>query len=204
MPDNPNGAELMRQRCAYASRDMSVRYEDAFTYAIVLGWGDGPDDPDDAWADVAELQGWDDELVAFLRIAHARFKELGQRYIPSAPRMYAAIDPRKNLAGNALDWANWFIGVAEYWKGIAEQRSRYQSLPPGYVWQDYYSPDEVARLRIEEERRRGALQDAVRRLDRAITNEGIAPGYHRGQAARLIREWPTLWDAITAVREAGR
>ncbi|MDV6309931.1 hypothetical protein [Gordonia amicalis] len=33
---------------------------------------------------------------------------------------------------------------------------RFRSLPDGYVWQDYYSPDEVIRIRTEIEAERDA------------------------------------------------
>lgn len=64
------GAGLMRNRCAFTSRDMSPGWADAFTYAIVCGWGKK------ATRDLAEQHGWDDDLVAFLRDAHRRFKRL--------------------------------------------------------------------------------------------------------------------------------
>ncbi|WP_336790416.1 hypothetical protein [Gordonia malaquae] len=62
-------AELMRNRCAFTSRDMAEDWGDAFTYAIVFGW-------DDAWNEVANQQGWDKSLVKFLRDAHRRFADL--------------------------------------------------------------------------------------------------------------------------------
>jgi hypothetical protein len=69
------GAGLMRNRCAFTSKDMGAEWDAAFTYAIVFGWHD--DDPeDDATAEVAEKFGWDETLIAFLRDAHERFKQL--------------------------------------------------------------------------------------------------------------------------------
>ena len=69
-------ADLMRDRCAFTSRDMAEHWGDAFTYAIVFGWG-SPEDPDtDAWDQVAREQGWDERLVQFLRDTHRRFAAL--------------------------------------------------------------------------------------------------------------------------------
>jgi hypothetical protein len=75
-----SGAGLMRNRCAFTSKDMGAEFGDAFTYAIVFGWGSG-DDPDDVNArpEEAERWGWDAELVAFLRDAHQRFSQLADR-----------------------------------------------------------------------------------------------------------------------------
>lgn len=69
------GAGIMRNRCAFTSRDMGADWPESFTYAIVLGWDD--DDPEcDAMPEQAERHGWDDDLVAFLRDAHERFQAL--------------------------------------------------------------------------------------------------------------------------------
>ena len=75
-----SGAGLMRNRCAFTSKDMGAEFGDAFTYAIVSGWG-GEDDPDDinAWPEQAAKWGWDAELVEFLRDAHLRFTQLADR-----------------------------------------------------------------------------------------------------------------------------
>jgi hypothetical protein len=77
------GAGLMRNRCAFTSRDMAADWPDAFTYAVVLGWDDDPDaDPEDrcdAMSAIAERWGWDDEMVAFLRDAHERFARLADK-----------------------------------------------------------------------------------------------------------------------------
>lgn len=72
-----SGAELMRNRCAFTSRDMGAEWADAFAYAVVLGWDD-EDDPDNdgAMREVAERHGWDPALMAFLRDAHERFRAL--------------------------------------------------------------------------------------------------------------------------------
>lgn len=71
------GAGIMRNRCAFTSRDMAADWPEAFTYAIVFGWGGDDDDPtEDAWADAAEQFEWDDDLVAFLKDAHERFTRL--------------------------------------------------------------------------------------------------------------------------------
>lgn len=76
------GAGIMRNRCAFTSRDMALDWPEAFTYAIVLGWHD--DNPeDDATADVAEKFGWDADLVAFLRECHEKFKEIAYRTTPA-------------------------------------------------------------------------------------------------------------------------
>lgn len=77
------GAGVMRNRCAFTSRDMAADWPDAFTYAIVFGWGDDDATEDDATAEVAEKFGWDDELIAFLQDAHERFKKLPDRKEPS-------------------------------------------------------------------------------------------------------------------------
>ena len=66
---NDTGAGLMRNRCAFTSRDMGTDWPEAFTYAIVLGW-------DDAISEVAERFEWDETLIAFLQDAHERFKKL--------------------------------------------------------------------------------------------------------------------------------
>ncbi len=76
-----SGAGMMRNRCAFTSRDMGADWPDAFTYAIVYGWDGDPDDPADkgAWAEVAAEWGWDEELVTFLRNAHQQFSSLADR-----------------------------------------------------------------------------------------------------------------------------
>ncbi len=76
------GAGLMRNRCAFTSRDMAADWPEAFTYAVIFGWGPDEDDPEDsgAWDAVAAKHGWDPELVAFLRDAHERFTRLAHRY----------------------------------------------------------------------------------------------------------------------------
>lgn len=71
------GAGLMRNRCAFTSKDMGAEWDAAFTYAIVFGWSDDDDEPgEDAMSEMAEMYGWDEPLVAFLRDAHERFKRL--------------------------------------------------------------------------------------------------------------------------------
>lgn len=77
--ETDSGAGLMRNRCAFTSRDQAADWPEAFTYAIVKGWdAKDEDDPEDvgAMAEVAEKFGWDESLVAFLRDAHERFKQL--------------------------------------------------------------------------------------------------------------------------------
>ena len=66
----------MVNRCAFTSRDMAHDWPEAFTYAIVLGWHDDDDPSCDAMQEIAEQFEWDDELVAFLRDCHERFKTL--------------------------------------------------------------------------------------------------------------------------------
>ena len=44
------------------------------------------------------------------------------------------------------------------------------------------------------------LEEAARRIDRAITDQGVSPQYHRQQMARLQNDWPTLWKAIDDLR----
>lgn len=72
-----SGAGLMRNRCAFTSRDMAADWPEAFTYAVVFGWGD--DDEPGAWDELAEKWGWDKELLDFLRDAHKRFSALRDR-----------------------------------------------------------------------------------------------------------------------------
>lgn len=64
------GAGLMRNRCAFTSRDMAEDWTDAFTYAVVFGWRKK------AMKQMAARYGWDDELIAFLRDVRKRFKRL--------------------------------------------------------------------------------------------------------------------------------
>jgi hypothetical protein len=73
-----SGAGLMRNRCAFTSKDMGDEFGDAFTYAIVMGWDGDPDEPGDegAWTEQAGKWGWDEALVAFLRETHERFTAL--------------------------------------------------------------------------------------------------------------------------------
>lgn len=74
-----SGARLMRDRCAFTSRDMAADWPDAFTYAVVLGWSGEDDEDEDALPEVAERHGWDAAMVAFLRDAHERFRRLSDR-----------------------------------------------------------------------------------------------------------------------------
>lgn len=48
------------------------------------------------------------------------------------------------------------------------------------------------------------LAEALATLDRAIEVKGPVPEYHDAQVARLRREWPSLWEAIEAVRRSAR
>jgi len=65
---NETSAGTLRNQCAFTSKDMGAEWADAFTYGIVMGW--------DAMKEIAALHGWDDELIAFIRDAHQRFKKL--------------------------------------------------------------------------------------------------------------------------------
>lgn len=47
-----------------------------------------------------------------------------------------------------------------------------------------------------------SLDEALTKLDAAITNPGPRPDYHHAQINRLKQEWPTLWTAIEQVRAA--
>jgi hypothetical protein len=74
-----SGAGKMERRCAFTSRDMSLDWPEAFTYAVVFGWDSDPadsDNPDDGWSEFVERFGWDEPLIEFLRDAHRRFAEL--------------------------------------------------------------------------------------------------------------------------------
>lgn len=66
------GAGIMRNRCAFTVRDMGDDWPAAFTYAVVLGWNE-------ATAEMAARWDWDDEMVAFLQDAHARFTALADK-----------------------------------------------------------------------------------------------------------------------------
>lgn len=79
------GAGLMRNRCAFTSRDMGAHWGDSFTYAVVYGWDPDPEDePEDGSAmdEQAAKWGWDAEMIEFLREAHRRFEELADRVPP--------------------------------------------------------------------------------------------------------------------------
>ena len=78
------GAGVMRNRCAFTSRDMAADWPDAFTYAIVFGWDDADEPDESALSDMAARWDWDDDLIAFLRDAHERFKALADRTTPPA------------------------------------------------------------------------------------------------------------------------
>lgn len=82
---NESGAGLMRNRCAFTSRDMGADWPEAFTYAVVMGW-DNEEDPSDvgAWQELAAKFGWDSELIGFLIDAHRRFEELSDKLEPGA------------------------------------------------------------------------------------------------------------------------
>lgn len=92
------GAGIMRNRCAFTSRDMSADWPEAFTYAIVTGWDLDPEDllageEDGAMDDMAAKFNWDNELVAFLRETHERFKALAdKRTTPSETATEADAD----------------------------------------------------------------------------------------------------------------
>jgi hypothetical protein len=68
------GAGIMRNRCAFTSRDMAADWPEAFTYAVVLGW-------DDAMDSMAAKFEWDDAMVEFLRDAHRRFAVLADALV---------------------------------------------------------------------------------------------------------------------------
>lgn len=73
------GAGIVRNRCAFTSRDMGASWSDAFTYAVVFGWDDDEVPADGAMDEQAERWQWDPALVGFLRDAHARFAALPDR-----------------------------------------------------------------------------------------------------------------------------
>lgn len=75
------GAGVMRNRCAFTSRDMAADWPEAFTYGIVLGWDADPNHPEDGdpMPELAERYEWDTELIAFIRDAHERFKALADK-----------------------------------------------------------------------------------------------------------------------------
>jgi hypothetical protein len=77
------GAAIMRNRCAFTTRDMADDWPAAFTYAIVLGWGD-EDDPAGLHRMAAKWE-WDDALVEFLIDAHQRFRGLADKVPPLEP-----------------------------------------------------------------------------------------------------------------------
>jgi hypothetical protein len=72
------GAGIMRNRCAFTSRDMAADWPEAFTYAIVSGWSTYPEN--DAMPELAAKYEWDDEMVAFLVDAHERFAQLADKH----------------------------------------------------------------------------------------------------------------------------
>ena len=76
---NETGAGIMRNRCAFTSRDMAHDWPEAFTYAIVWGWHDDDDPDEDVMPEIAEKFEWDAELIAFLRDAHERFTKLAEK-----------------------------------------------------------------------------------------------------------------------------
>lgn len=73
------GAGILRNRCAFTSRDMGNDWPEAFTYAIVMGWDDPDVHEEGAMQEMARRYDWDDELIAFLRDAHERFEALSDR-----------------------------------------------------------------------------------------------------------------------------
>ena len=79
------GADLMRNRCSFTSKDMAEEWDAAFAYAIILGWDADEDEPeeDGCMEAMAERWGWDAEMVAFLRDTHERFAALSSRMDPS-------------------------------------------------------------------------------------------------------------------------
>ena len=52
-----------------------------------------------------------------------------------------------------------------------EEARKYRTLPPGYVWQDYYSPDEVIKIRREAE---FVIEATVRERDEARADRAEA------------------------------
>ncbi|UJQ86415.1 hypothetical protein WOJTEK_86 [Gordonia phage Wojtek] len=65
-----------------------------------------------------------------------------------------------------------------------DQARRFRSLPDGYVWQDYYSPDEVIRIREGIEAERDAalatLQQVRARIELAETWSRYLVPEHNG------------------------
>jgi hypothetical protein len=43
-------------------------------------------------------------------------------------------------------------------------------------------------------------EQACRKVALAIREAGPNPSYHRAQVDRLMRDWPTLWEAIQECR----
>lgn len=76
-----------------------------------------------------------------------------------------------------------------------ERLSSYRSLPDGYVWQDYYSPDEVIRIRepLEAEvdqalEERDQARAAVARVQELCDDASRGPLYERVVRAALAGE----------------
>ena len=74
---------------------------------------------------------------------------------PDPKPVYATIDNEAVLA---------LIAALEAKTAEVEDARKYRTLPPGYVWQDYYSPDEVIVIRREVE---FAIETAERERDEA-------------------------------------
>jgi hypothetical protein len=73
------GAGILRNRCAFTSRDMGADWPEAFTYAVVSGWDASDDGEAGAMDEMAARWSWDEPLVEFLRDAHRRFQALADR-----------------------------------------------------------------------------------------------------------------------------
>ena len=80
-----------------------------------------------------------------------------------------------------------------------ERLRKYRSIPPGMVWQDYYSPDEVIKIRKpledEIERLQHELRDAARRI-KAFAKDCAT---HGDMTPMAKIQWNKLADTIAKV-----
>lgn len=129
-----------------------------------------------------------------------------------AVKYYNEVTPRKVLA--LIDAHEEALTALEAKTAEVEDARKYRTLPPGYVWQDYYSPDEVIAIRREVE---FAIKTAERERDEAraevehlVSDLAVARGNHSTTKIALdnaraeAESWEKAWRSSNEERNAYR
>lgn len=119
-------------------------------------------------------------------VATVRGVPLSDRLIDRG-KDFLARTGRSTLAVGGLETRDLVVELVS----ALEEASSYKSLPPGMVWQDYYSPDDVLKIREP-------LDAEIDRLRAAAVYAHDDNGALQAMMAERDH-WKTLWEANTGI-----